>query len=87
MLDNIADISIVVQLLSLVILVTTTLTLVIAAFSYAGYKMRKRAPSSTEDEKPVFFEHYVPALALHNNAAGVARSSGLRMSGNRPQPD
>jgi len=84
MVDNISNVSFVVQLLSLIILVTTSLTLIIAAFSYAAYKLRKRVPMSEGGEAPVYFERYEPRLGLHGPAQGIG--TGLHGTPVQPGP-
>ena len=86
MIENIADVSLVVQLLSLIILVSTTLTLVIAMFSYVGYKLRQRVPMTDNAEKPVFFVRYEPRLGLHP-AQPTAGTPMLVQRGYTPDTD
>ena len=59
MFESMSNLSLVVQILAIIILVTTAITLVIAVFSYIGYKLRTTREPEALEGIPDFFVRYV----------------------------
>lgn len=64
MFGSLTNLSLIVQILSVIILITTGLTLVIAVFSYVGYKIRQKRKPQELEEIPDFFWRYTPELFI-----------------------
>ncbi len=63
-----SNVSLVVQVLSVIIVITTILTLVVAVFSYVAFKVQQRRRPVESDEIPDFFvRHDAAPSSLQSN--------------------
>ena len=56
--------SLFVQILAVIVVMTIAITLIIAIFSYVGYKIRQRRKPVAVEEIPNFFWRYTPDMFI-----------------------